>query len=512
MHHLPFGAHTIGTLLIERAAATPEAAFLRFENESGIEEFDYAAAHDLATTGATALYSAGVAQGDVVALALPNGRDFFSCWFGAAFLGAVIAPMNPRATSDEFAHMLSHSSSKVVVCDEETAQRVRASSAGRSVEIVTTGAAFDLRASAAARTISAPPAGLGPSAVAAVLYTSGTSSKPKGVVITHANYLHAGNVVAQHLRMRPDDRWLVVLPLFHANAQYYCAMSALVTGASLAVTNRFSASGWAAQVRRHDASLASLFASPARMILRHPSYVSDARSRLRAVIFGQNLTPAELAEFEDRFNCPLIQIYGMTETIAPPLMNPLIGARDSTTVGRPVAARIRIVAEDGSDAAPRETGELMVQGIPGVSLMSHYLNDAAATSEVLSGEWLRTGDLVRAREDGFIVFTDRVRDIIKRSGENISAAEIERVVDEHPAVLESAAVAVPDDIRDEAVKLVVVLREGCAVTADEIMNYCSERLAAYKVPSMVEFIEALPRTSVGKIQKSALRSDVGSVK
>ncbi|WP_330229126.1 AMP-binding protein [Nocardia sp. NBC_00508] len=509
IHHLPYGSHTVGSLLLERAEATPDASFLRLENEFGVEEFDYADVVTLARAGASALRTAGVGKGDVVGLALPNGRGFFACWFGAALLGAIIAPMNPRGTVEEFAHMIRHSSSAAVVCERQAAERIQAATAGHGVEIITAGDDFEDRSVTSDRVVSIP-ADLSPTETAAILYTSGTSSAPKGVVVTHANYLHAGSVVAQHLRMRPDDRWLVVLPLFHANAQYYCTMSSLVTGASLAVTHRFSASNWPAQVRRHDATLASLFAAPARMILRNARGDSDAHNRLRATIFGQNLSPAELVEFESRFDCPLLQIYGMTETMAPPLLNPLVGLRDSTTIGRPVATRIRIVGEDGAEVAAGEIGELLVHGVPGVSLMSHYLDDADATNAVLNDGWLRTGDLVRARDDGFVVFADRLRDIIKRSGENVSAAEIERVVDEHGDVLESAAVAIPDGLRDEAVKLVVVVREGHTLTADELLRYCRQRLAQYKVPSVVEFVEALPRTSVGKIQKSALRGTGGT--
>jgi carnitine-CoA ligase len=346
-----------------------------------------------------------------------------------------------------------------------------------------------------------------PRDVAAVLYTSGTTSRPKGVLVTHANYLHAGTVVAKHLQVSPDDRWLVVLPLFHANAQYYSSMSALIAGASIAVMARFSASRWAQQAARHSATLASLFAAPIRMILGQPGSPTDAVNNLRAVIFSQNVTDSQLQQFESRFGAPLLQLYGMTETIAPPILNPLHGERRNMSLGQPtLGARLRVVDVAGHDVPAGTTGELLVHGRPGVTLMAGYLDDEDATAAALKGGWLRTGDNVRVDPDGYIHFVDRAKDMIKRAGENIAAGEIEAVVNAHPAVFECAVVGVPDELRDEAIKLFVVTKAGAAASQDEILAWCEERLAKFKVPSFIEFTDALPRTPVGKIRKDVLRN------
>lgn len=507
------GTRTVASVLLERAATRPAAPFLIFDEHveadgeggagGGAGRLDYRQAAGLARRGAAVLAGLGVGRGDRFAVVTGNRAEFFACWFGAALLGAVLVPADPAAPADELAHVIAHSGCRAAVVDAAHAGKIPAALRDRAV---LSGDDFAARAAGGSPE---PVTDLAPDEPLAVLYTSGSTGRPKGVVVTHANYLYAGEVVAQNLRMRPDDRWLVVLPLFHANAQYYCVMSALVTGASVVVARRFSASRWARQARRHRATLASLFAAPVRMILARPPAPDDADNRLRAALFAQNLTRAQLADFERRFGCPLLQLYGMTETIAPPLMNPLEQARDNMTLGLPTtAARVRVVGPGGAPvSAPGETGELHVGGHPGTTLMAGYLDDPRATAEAIPDGWLRTGDIVRIAPGGFLAFEDRAKDMIKRAGENIAAAEIERVVNAHPAVRESAAIGVPDAVRDEAIKVFAVLHDGAEATAEQIVAHCAERLAPFKVPGLVAFVDGLPRTPVGKIRKHLLRDD-----
>ena len=498
---LPLGTHTVGTLLVEWAADTPDAPFLVHEDEAGtITTYSYAATLDLAHRGAAVLESLHVGRGDRFGMVIGNRPEFFACWFGAALIGAVMVPMNPQSTVHELAFMLEHSKCTAVISDADRADDVRSATAA---PVVSLGADFDSRVITPSTVV---PVALDPRTPLAVLYTSGTTSRPKGVVVTHANYLVAGEAIAAHVRMGPTDRWLVVLPLFHANAQYYSTMSALVSGASIAVMHRFSASGWGAQAKRHAATLGSLFAAPIRMILAQPFDPAEAPDSLRVTWFAQNLTTDQLDEFERRFGCPLVQWYGMTETIAPPVANPLHRRRDDMTIGRPTGTAVRVVDANGDDVGIGEVGELLVGGVPGVTLMAGYLDDPAATDAAMHDGWLHTGDMVRVEPTGALAFFDREKDMIKRSGENVAAAEVERVVNEHPAVFESAAIGVPDDIRDEAIKMFVVLHDGVTATEADIVEFCRERMVRFKVPSHVEFVDRLPRTSVGKIRKHVLRS------
>jgi carnitine-CoA ligase len=197
----------------------------------------------------------------------------------------------------------------------------------------------------------------------------------------------------------------------------------------------------------------------------------------------------------------------MTETIAPPTLNPIFGERRNMSIGRPtLPSRVRVVDESGRDVRVGEVGELLVGGDPGWTLTAGYVDDPGVTAEAMRGGWFHTGDNVRADADGYIWFVDRAKDMIKRAGENVAAGEVESIVNVHPSVFESAAVGVPDEMRDEAIKVYVVLRPGAEATEEGIIVWCRERLARFKVPSYVEFVDELPRTPVGKIRKEALRA------
>lgn len=247
---------------------------------------------------------------------LPNCLEFFDLWFAYGILRAILVPVSPLSTPDELAWVLTDAACRVCVGDSVTAaslRRAQALSRATDVPLLTTADGPELTGRHLTRLARLPepteilthPAS--EADIAAVLYTSGTTSRPKGVLITHANYVCVGEAVAGHLRIRPADRWLIVLPLFHANAQYYCAMSALMSGASLAVTARFSASGWSRQAWQLGATLASLFAAPVRMILTSPGQPHDRRNQLRGTLFAQNLTTAQARDFGRRFGTPLLQ-------------------------------------------------------------------------------------------------------------------------------------------------------------------------------------------------------------
>lgn len=497
---------TVVGLVRWRADTQPDAPFLMFEDEEGSwRGLTYSDTWRRALATAQRLYDQGVGASDRVLVALPNCLEFFDLWFAAGIVGATLVPVNPVSTPDELAWVLTDASCRLCVGDATTVSNLRKAQGLAAASDVPLLAAAGL-APEGAEVSDVRERYVTGDDVAAILYTSGTTSRPKGVLVTNANYEFAGEVVAGHLRIRPDDRWLVVLPLFHANAQYYCVMSALVTGASVAVAAKFSASRWGRQAAQTGATLASLFAAPIRMILASPEQPHDRRNRLRATLFAQNLTARQAEDFCRRFETPLLQLYGMTETVAPPTCNPMYGEQRADSIGRPVAGvRLRVVDDAGHDVPAGVPGELLVSGQPGRTLMAGYLNRPDATREALQDGWLHTGDLVCAGADGYLYFVDRTKDMIKRAGENVAASEVERVVNEHPGVFESAAVGVPDAIRDEAIVVHVVRKPAASVTEQELIAWCAKRLARFKVPSAIRFTSQLPRTSVGKIRKEVLR-------
>lgn len=493
---------TVSSVLRRHATHAPDRPFLVFEREPGrIETTTWGELAARVRTTAGALHRLGVGPGDRFNVHLTNRPEFYDLWFAAAELGAAIVPSNPLSTADELGYQLDHAGCVLSATQPDLREVVEKTGVAQVVDVTESWTRPD--------DAHAEPAA--PDDVLAVLYTSGTTSRPKGVLVTHAAYLHCGDVVAGHLRLRPEDRQLVVLPLFHGNAQYYSTMSALVTGASIALAPRFTASRWSAQAHVMEATVASLFAAPIRMILAAAPSEHDTAHRLRIALFAQNIADAQHAEFERRFGVPLAQLYGMTETVVPPTINPLYEQRRPASIGRAVlGARLRIVDASGTDVPPGEPGELLVGGEPGRTIMAGYLDNAEATAQALrpdaeGGVWLHTGDSVRADADGYLHFVDRRKDMIKRAGENVASGEVERVLDEHPAVFECAAVGVPDEMRDEAIHVYVVSAQGAVVTEHELLGWCRERLARFKVPDVVEFVDELPRTSVGKVQKHLLR-------
>ena len=333
-------------------------------------------------------------------------------------------------------------------------------------------------------------------------YTSGTTSKPKGVLLTHANYIYGGEVMSKAMRVGPGDRHLIVLPLFHAGAQVHAFIPMLLCGGSVALMERFSATRFVEQAIRHEATLAALFAAPIRMLLAQPRSASDSGTRLRAISYAQNITPQQFEEWHTRFRAPLMQIWGMTETMSLPLMQPLDLPRKPLAMGMPVLGyECKVVDESGKEVPPGTVGELVVSGIPGVSLMKGYFKNPEATASTLRDGWLHSGDQAVMDEDGCFFFVDRKKDMIKRAGENVSASEVEEALRQHPAVFDAAVVGVPDPVRDQAIKAYVILNDGARATSEELIAWCRARLSGFKVPERVEFRDVFPRTSVGKIQK-----------
>lgn len=501
------GPTTPAELLISHAG-DPRRVFASVQEESGdIETISYAQELDRARRTAAALSGLGVGAGDRVQLQLGSCLEFYDVWFATALLGATMVPTNPASTRDDLAYMLHDAEPVLSVVEPGQVPLATQAAQGTHTTVVPIRGLDSIEASAQLGE-PAPLRRVDAAGVSSILYTSGTTSRPKGVMVTGANYVAVGRAVAGHLQLRAEDRWLVVLPLFHANAQYYCTMSALAVGASITVIPKFSASRWAAQALAHRATLASLFAAPIRMILAAGG--QPARTSLRAVLFAQNIADEQAAAFEARFGTRLLQLYGMTETVLPPTMNPNSPARRWDSIGQPLpGVRIRLVDDSGIDVLDGSSGQMLVGGAPGVTIAAGYLNQPAAAAEAVTDGWLRTGDLARVDADGFYYFVDRAKDMIKRSGENVAASEVERAVNDHPAVFESAAIGIPDPLRDQAIVVYAVLHAQRSLDPEDLLAWCRERLAPFKVPSAVFFVDALPRTSVGKIRKEQLRSAAG---
>ena len=517
----------LSELLEKRSASYFDKQFILFERQphagdDGVEavppfrhSLTYSEFNDRVNQSCHYLVSLGLRKGDVFNLHLPNCVEFVILWFAGARLGAVMMPTNVLASAEEMTYLLAHSESKVSFTTQShrnTLEQCLEKPGGLEqvicCEPYTNNPHPDTFEAQAAEFPDRPfPCPADPRDLAAIMYTSGTTSKPKGVMVTHANYIKAGRTVADAIELTADDRQFVVLPLFHGNAQYYSTMSALIAGASIALMDRFSASQYFKKCIQYECTVASLFAAPMRMILAQPSRMEYRDNILRVVIYAQNITRQQMEDWHERFDAPLSQLWGMTETMGPPLMNPLHGERRNWTVGKPVGGyEVRLVNPDGGKTPVGQQGEIVVKGIPGESIMAGYFKNEQATCETIRDDWLYTGDNAVQDDQGYFRFVDRVKDMIKRSGENVSAGEVESVLIQHPAVFECAVIGLPDEMRDEQIVGAVVLRKGSHATESDLIAFCARKLAAFRVPQQIVFESTLPKTSVGKIQKHLIRA------
>ena len=511
------GSRNLRLALEQKAQALPDKTFLVFEDQDErTYSYSYGQFDQMVNRTANALIAMGVKKGDKVNLHLTNRPEFLFFWYATAKIGAVMVPTNPLSPPDELSYPVRHSESVVCVTQPDLLPAVEAirESCPDVRQVVLCGAdEAPSGVTSFSELIEGQPdelrqVPLEPDDEAAILYTSGTTSRPKGVLVTHANYLYVGEVVSKLMRLAPNDRHLVTLPLFHGNAQYYSFMSALVVGASIALMPRFSASRFMKQAIGYECTVTSLFASPIRMVLAQPRDPAERDNRLRLVIFAQNVTESQLDEWHERFGAPLMQIYGMTETVGQPLANPLDYTRDNMTMGMvTLGYECRVVDGQGNDVPRGTPGELLVSGRPGWTIMKGYFKNPEATAETIQDGWLRTGDIVDVNEDGYLRFVDRAKDMIKRGGENVAAGEVEAVIKRHPAVADAAVIGVPDAIRDESIKAFVILKEGQTATEEEVVEFCKSRLSKFRVPELVEFRADFPHTSVGKTQKHILRQE-----
>jgi crotonobetaine/carnitine-CoA ligase len=478
---------SIGDLLRARAEAAPGAAYLRFEGETTSR-----ADLDLAVSRtARALHDIGVRPGDRVAVLMRNRPEYLHAWLGTVRLGAIFVPVIADNRPAEVDHVLTHSGSvALVVADDLLAPLgdVR----GRCPELRHVLAVGDAPAGtidfAAARdAASASLPGPGPAAddVAQIAYTSGTTARPKGVILTHYAYVRTGHEFARFYALTEADRLMVVLPLFHGAAQIAAVMPSLAAGAELALFPRFSVSRFWEEVAAVDPTQVGLMHGMASMLLSAPEGPVPAH-RIR-FSWGTTTPPIERA-FRARFGIPMTTTYGLSEcsfVTSAPLDRPYrpgwAGVRTMDDM------EVRIV--DPDTAEPLAVGEVGVIAVRSPCATPGYYRDPVETAKALRDGWLLSGDLGRLDADGELYFEGKHKHVIRRSGENISGEEVEAAVLAHPAVERCSALAVPDDIREEEVKVEVVLEPGAALTEAELVDWCKERLAPFKVPRYVELVE-----------------------
>lgn len=522
-------ASTQTTFAAQWAAAADAYAdreFLVFRREGSPDaHFTYAEFDAVVDAVVETLRRHGVSPGAGVHMCMRNCPAFIATWLAAARLGAWMIPVDPSSGRRDLQRQIERTRPVVGIVGSEREEDYRAAAGPGTAVLAVTETASDVLpggtlragAGAAGREVAgsgseAPaPSAPHPEQRLAVMFTSGTTSEPKGVVLTQANYAYIAETMAGLADLGAEHRWFVTLPLFHGNAQFYCFSSAIASGASVALTHTFSASRWVDQARELEATHVSLFAAPIRMILARTDSAQTPLA-LTHVWYAQNLSEGHYRQFERLCGTQPRQLYGMTETTAVVSCDRSPRPRHDI-IGQPIPGR-RIAVLSPSTGDPVRTGEagvLHLAGIRGVDIFDGYLDNPRANDRAFSEfdgrEWFSTGDLVTEEDDETLRFVGRVDDVIKVSGENVSLTEVEASLAEAAGVLEVAVVAVPDEVRDTVPVAFIVAEDAeNPPTVDALQKFAADNLPKAARPRRWEIVESLPKTSVGKIRRFQLQA------
>lgn len=462
------------------------------------------------TRVAKGLVSIGIKPGDRVAIMALNSDAYVFAYAGIMRAGASVVPVNPVLKPDEVAYMLRDSEAKAVIALEALKPVVEAAAArlAHAPFVVTVGGggepgSLESWLSADATDGALPP--VSAQDVAAILYTSGTTGRPKGAMLTHGNLVANATACRQAIRFTEDDIIMTVLPMFHSYAATVGVVLPLLTGACIVVVERFAPLEVPGVFQRRKCTVLPCVPAMCVALLRaRPHIPDDALDSLRLCVSGGAPFPVELMQrFEQAFGVTVIEGDGPTECGPVTSVNPVEGERKPGSIGLPIpTVEMKIVNDDDEELPDGEIGEICVRG---PSVMAGYLNQPEATAEAMRGGWFHTGDLGYRDEDGYYYIVDRKKDMLIVGGLNVYPREVEEVLHTHPAVLEAAVIGVPDEIRGERVRAVVVLREGAQAQGPDLIRHCRERLANFKVPKDVVFVDELPKTLTGKVLKRELR-------
>lgn len=504
----PDEATTLPEILRRRAELSPDSRCLTL---AGVTR-TYAGMLAAAEQAAAALASLGLRKGAKVAALLPNSTEILDIWLGAALLGAVFIPVNTGLRGEGLRYIVEHSEAEFIALDAPLAETLSAAvpvGRGPRHRYVRGQAGPPSGYGSLAALLNGAHRGAGPASVepgdlASILYTSGTTGLPKGVMNCHNSFAVAAHeFTRRYVRIRQDDVLYTSLPLFHANAQSLTAVGSLVAGCPMVVAPRFSASGFFGDIRLHNATVFNYIGAMLTMLAKQPEQPDDASNPVRLAIGGA--APAELwRRFERRFNLTILELYGLTESAAFCLGNPPGDIRVGTIGKETSWSEVKIVAPDGRALPDGEPGEIAIRSKRPATMFLGYYKNEEATRMAMGGGWFRSGDRGRRSSDGYFIFLDRLKDSIRRRGENISSFEVERIVNTHPKVSESAVVGVPSELGEEDV-MVVIVPNGGGIDCVELIEFCQRRMADFMVPRYIRLVERLPKTATQRVEKYSLR-------
>ncbi|MGI9648773.1 MAG: acyl--CoA ligase [Acidimicrobiia bacterium] len=471
---------------------------------------DYAGLTDQVATLAGQLAALGIGPGDRVAIVLPNGLPMAAAFLAVA-VTASAAPLNPLYRESELAFYLGDLDVAACITDPTTAEAVRTASPSSALQLQLIRSDAGFRFVVDGQPVRSGSARFGAvTDEALVLHTSGTTSRPKMVSLTQANLLASVRNVADTLQLAPTDRCLNVMPLFHIHGLVAALLATLGTGGSVVCTGGFDAFKYFDWVGRLRPTWSTAVPTVYQMIaarLERGAEVPESHGLRFLRSSSAPLPPSLQLEIERRVGVPLVEAYGMTEAAHQIACNPLPpGVRRPGSVGKPTGAEVRVVDEDGQDVPTGVIGEVAVRG---ENVTSGYAANQEANAAAFFDGWFRTGDEGRFEDDGYLVLTGRIKEIINRGGEKISPREIDEALLDHPAVASAVAFAIPHKWLGETVGAAIVLEEGASTEARELRLHVSDRLAPFKLPEQIVFVSEIPKGPTGKLQRIGLAERLG---
>lgn len=501
---------TVGATLLNAKETRGDSPFLTF----GDDTYTYADMEQYSARAAAGLRDVGVERDHHVGMIMPNSPEFLWAWFGAARVGAPVVPVNTALKGDGLAHILDHSDAESLIVHSDLLDRYLAvrDRLPKLKRVIVVGDSTSTRNGDIGweRVMAANPedvddSSIQPTDLMMLMYTSGTTGLPKGVTIPQVSGSGGSSSLLTMAGLTPEDVFYTALPLFHANAALISVWGTFGLGARLVLSPRFSASRFWDEIRHYGATQFNALGAMMPILYKQPPRPDDADNPCRIVLSAA--CPKEIWEdFEQRFGVSIVEFYGTVEggmTMAGP--EAPVGS-----IGKPLPTNeMRVVREDDTDCEPFEVGELISRPVGGKPTVQYYKNPDA-TAEKTKGGWLRSGDNAYFDDKGFLWYSDRKKDFMRRRGENISSFEVEKILNKHPDILESAVYAVPSELGEDEVMAALVMQPGATLDAHSIMAHCEENMAYFMVPRYLRVVDQFEKTGTHRVQKQSLREQAVS--
>ncbi|TKJ41885.1 long-chain-fatty-acid--CoA ligase [candidate division LCP-89 bacterium B3_LCP] len=479
---------------------------------TGDEETKAKTVWDSSCRFSSALKEIGIQRGSRIILVLPNSVEYIIAYYAILAAGAVVVPANVMLKARELHYLMDDCEARAIISGIEKIEDVLSASESLTTlrHQIIQGDKVPHNVLHFERLIEEHQpdemvADVSSNDTAVILYTAGTTGRPKGAELTHSALLGNAQMCINLFQARPDDRILGILPFFHAFGQTAVMNTGIGAGASLVLLPEFEPEDALTAIKKHQVTIFMGNPSMFSMMLTYPNSDQYDFSSVRYCVSGGSaLKPDLMKSFEEKFNTEILESYGLCETTALATFNHMHRDRHAGSVGMPVdGVEVRVVDDSGEDVRCGEVGELIIRSD---YLMKGYLNRPEATREVVKDGWFHSGDMGFADDDGYLHIIDRKTDMIVKSGFNVYPAEIEELLRAHPSIKEAAIIGIPDYVQGEEIKACIVINEGETLSAEDLASYCKERLAKYKCPRYIQFYQQLPESPSGKILKNKLKN------